>query len=114
MGVQESENYCVLTRRMKRQRMSFSINGSENLAKVLCYYHSESYSGASSLTDINILPDKLINHAEEHIREIEKKIKKIKKDRINIYLGNQVYIAEGYSNIRNILKDKPISELRII
>ena len=33
MGCQESNNYCRLTRRMKKKRMSWSKNGSENIAK---------------------------------------------------------------------------------
>lgn len=42
MGCQESNNYCRLTRRMKKRRMSWSKNGSENIAKVITMYSSES------------------------------------------------------------------------
>lgn len=42
MGCQESNNYCRLTRRMKKKRMSWSKNGSENIAKVITMYASES------------------------------------------------------------------------
>lgn len=41
MGCQESNNYCRLTRRMKKKRMSWSKNGSENIDKVITMYASE-------------------------------------------------------------------------
>ena len=36
MGVQESQNCTVITRRMKHRRMRWSVKGANNLAKVLC------------------------------------------------------------------------------
>ena len=42
MGCQESNNYSILTRRMKHRRMSWSKKGSENIAKVIASRASES------------------------------------------------------------------------
>ena len=117
MGIQESENYCVITRRMKRRRMSFSIRGSENLAKVLCTYHSESYLGVASITHIKVLPENMLENAEKYMQEIEDNIARMKEIKIkpkSIYTGKQATISENYPHIRNILKGKPISELSYI
>lgn len=36
MGVQENQNDTVITRRMKRGRMRWSVSGADNMAKILC------------------------------------------------------------------------------
>ena len=36
MGVQENQNCTLITLRMKNRRMRWSVNGANNLAKILC------------------------------------------------------------------------------
>jgi len=111
MGCQESNNYSVITRRFKRRRMSWSKDGSENLAKVITAYASESYTDIMTDLEIQILPETFVEYAENHIREIEENIKKKKLNSKNIgYEIKQGAIAVG-ANIRGMLKPRPCSEL---
>jgi len=90
--------------------MSWSKNGSENLAKVITTYESESCTDIMSSLNLQMLPEKFIEYAEEHIRKIEENIKAKKKNNKNIgYEAKQGSI--NYSSIRNILKDKAFSQL---
>lgn len=41
IGIQESVNRRVITNRMKNRGMSWSINGANNLANILCYTYSD-------------------------------------------------------------------------
>lgn len=70
MGCQESNNYCRLTRRMKKKRMSWSKNGSENIAKVITFYASESCTDIIKNLNIQLLPESYIEYAERYINEI--------------------------------------------
>ena len=113
MGCQESNNYCRLTRRMKKKRMSWSKKGSENIAKVITMYASESCTDIIKHLDIQLLPESFIEYAEKYINEIEENIKEMKKQKEKakkIYTFKQGTI-EGYPNIQKILKNKAISEL---
>jgi hypothetical protein len=40
MGTQESSNCSLLTQRMKHRRGSWSLNGANNMAGVLCFRHT--------------------------------------------------------------------------
>ena len=113
MGCQESNNYCRLTRRMKKKRMSWSKNGSENIAKVITMYASESCTDIIKDLNIQILPESYIEYAEKYINEIEENIKQLKKNRIKtkeVYTFKQGSL-EGYPQIRKMLENKAISEL---
>ena len=113
MGCQESNNYCKLTRRMKKKRMSWSANGSENIAKVITFYSSESCTDIIKDLNIQILPESYIEYAEKYIEEIESNIKELKKNKVKskeIYTFKQGSL-EGYPNLKRILENKPISEL---
>lgn len=113
MGCQESNNYCKITRRMKKKRMSWSKNGSENIAKVITFYASESCTDIIKDLNIQILPESYIEYAQKYIEEIEKNIKEIKKNKVkekNVYTFKQGSL-EAYPNLRKILENKPISEL---
>ena len=113
MGCQESNNYCKLTRRMKKKRMSWSVNGSENIAKVITFYASESCTDIIKQLNIQILPESYIEYAKKYIEEIENNIKELKKNKIKtkeIYTFKQGSL-EGYPNLKKILENKPISEL---
>ena len=113
MGCQESNNYCKLTRRMKKKRMSWSKNGSENIAKVITMYSSESCSNIIKHLNIQILPESYIEYAQKYIQEIEKNIKESKKNKVKakkIYTFKQGSL-EGYPNLKKILENKQISEL---
>ena len=110
MGCQESNNYSLITRRFKRRRMSWSKDGSENLAKVIATYASESCTDIMENLNLQILPKEFIEYAQKHIREIEEDIKR--KKRNSKHLGYEFKQGKiTYPNIRNILKDVPISEL---
>lgn len=113
MGCQESNNYCRITRRMKKKRMSWSKNGSENIAKVITFYASESCRDIIENLNIQILPESYIEYAEKYINEIEEDIKKSKKNKAKtkkIYTFKQGSL-EGYPNLKKILENKAISEL---
>lgn len=113
MGCQESNNYCRLTRRMKKKRMSWSKRGSENIAKVITLYASESCTDIIKHLDIQLLPESFIEYAERYINEIEQNIKEMKKQKIKsekIYTFKQGSL-EGYPNLKKILENKQISEL---
>ena len=113
MGCQESNNYCKLTRRMKKKRMSWSKNGSENIAKVITMYASESCIDIIKHLDIQILPESYVEYAQKYIEEIENNIKELKKNKVKakkIYTFKQGSL-EGYANLRKILENKQISEL---
>ena len=113
MGCQESNNYCKLTRRMKKRRMSWSKNGSENVAKVITTYSSESCVDIIEHLNIQILPESYVEYAERYIKEIEENIKEMKKEKVkmkDIYTFKQGSV-ENYPHIRKILENKTISEL---
>lgn len=113
MGCQESNNYSKLTRRMKKKRMSWSKNGSENIAKVITMYASESCEDIIKHLDIQLLPESFVEYAEKYINEIEENIKEMKKQKKKtkkIYTFKQGSL-EGYPNLRKILENKAISEL---
>ncbi len=113
MGCQESNNYCKLTRRMKKRRMSWSKNGSENIAKVITMYASESCTDIIKHLDVELLPESFIEYAEKYINEIEENIKEMKKQKVKtkkIYTFKQGTL-EGYPNLKKILENKAISEL---
>ena len=113
MGCQESNNYSKLTRRMKKKRMSWSKNGSENIAKVITFYGSESCKDIIKDLNIQLLPESYIEYAQKYIEEIEKNIKELKKNKVQtkeVYTFKQGSL-EGYPNLRKLIEDKPISEL---
>lgn len=113
MGCQESNNYSKLTRRMKNRRMSWSKNGSENAAKVITMYASESCTDIIKHLNIQILPESFIEYAEKYIKEIEENIREMKKRKIKMkkeYTLKQGSI-NGYPQIKKILENKTLSEL---
>ena len=113
MGCQESNNYCRLARRMKKKRMSWSKNGSENIAKVITMYASESCTDIIKALNIQILPESYTEYAEKYIKEIEENIKELKKNRVKtkeVYTFKQGSL-EGYPHLKKILENKAISEL---
>ena len=113
MGCQESNNYCKLTRRMKHRRMSWSKNGSENLAKVITTYASSSCKDIIEYLNIQILPENFTEYAEKYIRQIEENIEKMKsqKEKMpSIYEFKQGSLV-GHPNIKNILALTPVTEL---
>lgn len=113
MGCQESNNYCKLTRRMKKKRMSWSKKGSENIAKVITMYGSESCTDIIKHLNIQLLPESFVEYAEKYINEIEENIKEMKKQKVKskkIYTFKQGTL-EGYPNLKKIIENKAISEL---
>lgn len=113
MGCQESNNYSLITRRMKRRRMSWSKNGSENLAKVIACYESESCNNILQDLEIQLLPQSFVEYAEQYIKEIEANVEKMKKEKTKskeIYTFKQGTL-EAYPNLRKILENKGASEL---
>ena len=104
MGCGESNNYSVITRRFKHRRMSWSKNGSENLAKVITTYASESCNDIMESLELQILPDEFIEYAEKYIKR-----KKLNSKHIGYEMKHGAIVVN--SNIKNILKYRPISEL---
>ena len=116
MGCQESNNYCRLTRRMKHRRMSWSINGSENIAKVITTYASESCDNITKYLNIKLLPESFIEYAERYINEIEENVKEMKKQKKNTKKSKEIYMfkqgsLDGYPQLKKILENKTLSEL---
>ena len=74
LGTQESTNYSKITKRMKRRRMSFSIEGADNLARVIAVAGSYDYEGISNMFEVQILPQKTIDEVEKYIKNIEENI----------------------------------------
>lgn len=79
MGIQESTNYDVITSRMKRRRMSFSIEGADNLVRVLAMLKSYDYENINKALEVKLLDQKPVNEAKKYIKEIEENIRKNKK-----------------------------------
>ena len=97
----------------KKKRMSWSKNGSENIAKVITFYASESCTNIIKDLNIQILPESYVEYAQKYIEEIENNIKELKKKKVK---EKKAYTfkkgsLEGYPNLRKILENKPISEL---
>lgn len=93
--------------------MSWSKNGSENIAKVITTYASESCTDIIRHLNVQILPESFIGYAERYIAEIEENIKEMKKKKVKtkkIYKFKQGSL-EGYPQLRKILENKTISEL---
>lgn len=116
MGCQESNNYCRLTRRMKHRRMSWSINGSENIAKVITTYASESCDNITKHLNVKLLPESFIKYAERYINEIEENVKEMKNQKKNVKKLKEIYMfkqgtLDGYPKLKKILENKAISEL---
>lgn len=78
LGTQESTNYSKITKRMKRRRMSFSIEGADNLSRVIAMAGSYDYEGLSNMFEVQVLPQKAIDEVEEYIKKIEMNIEKQK------------------------------------
>lgn len=113
MGCQESNNYSILTRRMKHRRMSWSKKGSENLAKIITVRASESTKDVISKFTFKQLPEEFRNYAEKYIQNIENNIKLMKKIKRKV---QDTYVCKkgtllGNSKLKEILDIKPITEL---
>ena len=113
MGCQESNNYSILTRRMKHRRMSWSKKGSENIAKVIASRASESTKNEICRFSFRQLPEFFRNYAEKYIQEIENNIKLIKKKREKVQKTYECKKGTllGNSKMKEILNIKPISKL---
>lgn len=113
MGCQESNNYSILTRRMKHRRMSWSKRGSENIAKVIASRASESTKDMICNFSFKQLPEIFRNYAEKYIQEIENNIKLIKKKKEKVQKTYECKAGTllGNSKLKEILDIKPISEL---
>ena len=93
--------------------MSWSKNGSENIAKVITFYASESCTDIIKDLNIQILPESYVEYAQKYIEEIENNIKELKKNKVKekkVYTFKQGSL-EGYPKLKKILENKPISEL---
>ena len=61
--------------------MSFSIEGADNLARVIAMVGSYDYEGISKAFEIQVFPQKAKDEAEEYIKNIEKNIREQNKKR---------------------------------
>lgn len=98
---------------MKKKRMSWSKKGSENIAKVITMYASESCTDIIKQLNIELLPESFVEYAEKYIEEIERNVEEMKKQKVKnkeIYTFKQGTLA-GCPNLQKILQDKEISEL---
>ena len=113
MGCQESNNYSILTRRMKHKRMSWSKKGSENIAKVIAIRASESTKDMICKYSFRQLPEEFRNYAEKYIQEIENNIKSLKKkgEKVREAYNFKTGTLLGNPKLKEIVDIKPISEL---
>ncbi len=81
---------------MKKERISRSRNGSENIAKIITMYASKSCTDIIKHLDVQILPESYINEIEQNIKEMKKQ--KVKSKRIYTFKQGTL---EGYANIKN-------------
>jgi hypothetical protein len=114
LGVQESSNCNLLTQRMKHRKGSWSINGANHMAKILCFRYT---IGLDAM--LGILP-------EPALSEIQ--LEPLSSTKTPQYDGNgydgtwlyadmpfeHTFKTNGREAIRKILKMKPISDLSFI
>jgi len=114
LGTQEATNYATITKRMKRRRMSFSIQGADNLSRVIAMTGSYDYDGISNIFNVQTIPQKEIDEIDQYIKNIELNIERqkenIKKrkikynDSFNSHIpGLEIKSNETMFNIRNIV-----------
>lgn len=80
LGTQESTNYQVITKRMKKRRMCFSKAGADNLSRILAMVMSYDYKGLENELKLQTIPLEILEESKEHI-EYEKLL--LQKYRIN-------------------------------
>lgn len=88
MGHQESNNYATITNRFKHRRMSFSINGANNLATILATENSERKENVYKAINSGVLPVTILESVDDYIEKIEANVKACKK---NIKKQKEVY-----------------------
>jgi hypothetical protein len=117
LGAMESNVFTVVGYRMKGQRMSWTIKGANNLAKILATKTSgKLYDKIGSLLSSK-LPEKAVEVYETVIKNVKEVGKKIRK-RVDLYPVQEgtkpftgVPLTEGRKAIRRMLDDKPLSEI---
>lgn len=117
LGVMESNVFNVLGNRMKGKKMSWSISGANNLAKILAVKASgKLYEKIGSLLS-STLPDKAVEiyeetleNAKENSINIKKKIAlyPVKESRIPF---TEAKVTEGRKAIRQMFRQKSFTEL---
>jgi hypothetical protein len=116
MGTIEGSQHNVICDRMKNRGMSWSISGGENMAKLLCFKHSD---GLEDVYETILPADRdrinISNIIEEHQKKSEKKpigfLKDKKKGRESYgchfsplpFTG--VSVTNGRKAIQNMLKN---------
>ena len=69
-GCKESNNYCELTRRFKRRRMSWTEKGATNLEKVITTIDSESCNNIFEYLKVDVSVENYKEFVDKHIEEI--------------------------------------------
>ena len=70
-GCQESNNYCELTKRFKRRRMSWTEKGATNLVKVITTIDSESCNDIFEYLKVDVSVENYKEFVDKHIEETE-------------------------------------------
>ena len=93
--------------------MSWSKDGSENIAKVIVVRASESTRDMICKYSFKQLPEEFRNYAEKYIQEIENNIKLLKKKREKVQDAYDFKTGTllGNAKMKEIIDIKPISEL---
>ena len=112
-GCQESNNYCELTKRFNRRRMSWTEKGATNLAKVITTIDSESCNDIFEYLKVDVSVENYKEFVDKHIEEIEENVRKMKElkrlDKTNI--KKSISITQAIINGLNALKNKSFSDL---
>lgn len=117
MGIMEPNVYNILGHRMKGRKMSWSIKGANHIAKILAVKISgKLYDKIGTLLSFN-LPEKATEVYETVISNVKKnEYSKLKNKKLYPIHGGKipftdVAVTAGRKAIKNMLKDRPCSEL---
>ena len=114
MGVQEANNCDLITHRMKHRKGSWSIQGANHMAKILCFRHTIGFEA--------MLGPMPVAHPVEDVPEPLSAAKTPEYDGKG-YDGawlhadmpfEQAFLTYGRGAIRNLLGQRPLSELSFI
>lgn len=112
LGTEESQMYVNCRKRMKRNRTSWSNEGSEAMVKVISYLNSNNLE--------NLITGEMNEAIEKELLEREEKpnkVKKIKQGKIKYATQNSIIESlTGFSEqkVKDLLRTKTFNEMRLI
>ena len=114
LGTQEASNCDLITQRMKHRKGSWSVNGANHMAKILCF---RSTIGLDAVLGILPSPPPPVDTPDPLSAAKTPKYDGAGYDGSWLYAKmpfDQMLITNGREAIRGMLKQRPLSELSII